>query len=47
MIAKRSNYYIPVTVDELMARFVTNMNRGDCLNRFRVSKRKTLEDNLW
>jgi hypothetical protein len=30
MAAKKETYYIPVTMDELMARFVTNMERSDC-----------------
>ena len=34
MVAKKQTYYIPVTMDELMARFVTNMERDDCKLRF-------------
>jgi hypothetical protein len=30
MTAKRNTNYIPVTMDELMARFVTNMERTQC-----------------
>jgi hypothetical protein len=28
MTAKKLSYFIPVTMDELMARFVTNMERS-------------------
>lgn len=38
MTAKKETYYIPVTMDELMARFVTNMERNECKNRFRNEK---------
>jgi hypothetical protein len=34
MAAKKQTYYIPVTMDELMARFVTNMERDECKKRF-------------
>lgn len=38
MTAKRKLYYIPVTMDELMARFVTNIERNECKARFRIDK---------
>ena len=31
--------YIPVTMDELMARFVTQMERDECLKAFTNSKK--------
>jgi hypothetical protein len=31
--------YIPVTMDELMARFVTQMERDECLKAFKKSKK--------
>lgn len=34
MTAKKLSYFIPVTMDELMARFVTNMERSQCVKRF-------------
>jgi hypothetical protein len=37
-VAKRQTDYIPVTMDELMARFVTNIERDECKKRFRESK---------
>lgn len=38
MTAKKQSFYIPVTMDELMARFVTNMERNECKNRFKDTK---------
>lgn len=38
MTAKKETYYIPVTMDELMARFVTNMERNECKGRFKNEK---------
>ena len=38
MAAKKQTYYIPVTMDELMARFVTNMVRTECEGRFKDDK---------
>jgi hypothetical protein len=43
MTAKKVNGYIPVTIDELMARFVTNMERSDCKEKFR-QERKPLQN---
>ena len=39
-------YYIPVTMDELMARFVTNMKRADCNARFSNQLEVVMQDNL-
>ena len=39
MTTKKQSAYIPVTMDELMARFVTNMERNDCKERFREEKK--------
>lgn len=39
MTAQRKIYYIPVTMDELMARFVTNIERNECKTRFRQDKK--------
>ena len=44
--AKNSTVYIPVTMDELMARFVTNMERADCQNRFKQEKANLYKDSL-
>ena len=38
MAAQKQTYYIPVTMDELMARFVTNMERNECKQRFQEDK---------
>ena len=46
MHAKKKSDYIPVTMDELMARFVTNIERDDCKNRFREDKRLLYSKNL-
>lgn len=46
MTRKKQLYYIPVTMDELMARFVTNMERQDCKNRFKDKKQILMLDNL-
>lgn len=35
MVKNKQNYYIPVTMDELMARFVTNMERAESKKLFR------------
>ena len=44
--AKNSTVYIPVTMDELMARFVTNMERADCEDRFKAEKVNLYGDSL-
>jgi hypothetical protein len=46
MHAKKKSDYIPVTMDELMARFVTNIERNECKNRFRDDKRVLYSKNL-
>lgn len=46
MTRKKQLYYIPVTMDELMARFVTNMERQDCKQRFKTSKKTLLVNDL-
>lgn len=46
MTRKKQLYYIPVTMDELMARFVTNMERQNCKNRFKDKKQILMLDNL-
>lgn len=46
MTAKREIGYIPVTMDELMARFVTNMERNDCKEQFRTHKVVVQKENL-
>jgi len=38
MAAKKQSYYIPVTMDELMARFVTNMERNELKDKFKSQK---------
>ena len=38
MTAKKQSYYIPVTMDELMARFVTNMARNDLKDKLKIEK---------
>ena len=43
MVINKQNYYIPVTMDELMARFVTNMERAESKKLFR-EQRKALFD---
>ena len=44
--AKNSTAYIPVTMDELMARFVTNMERTDCTDRFNSMNRVLQRESL-
>jgi hypothetical protein len=46
MAAQKQTYYIPVTMDELMARFVTNMERNDCKKRFIQQKQTICDGNL-
>jgi len=46
MTAKKQTYYIPVTMDELMARFVTNMERNICKNRFKEECKVLSHQNL-
>lgn len=46
MARKKQLYYIPVTMDELMARFVTNMERADCNSRFNEQLEVVMQDNL-
>lgn len=46
MTAKKQTYYIPVTMDELMARFVTNMERNECKTRFKEDKKVLCKENL-
>jgi hypothetical protein len=46
MTAKKQSFYIPVTMDELMARFVTNMERNDCKDRFRRTKKELMGPNV-
>jgi hypothetical protein len=38
MNAKNQSYYIPVTMDELMARFLTNFERNKCKSKFKIEK---------
>ena len=38
MIQKKQTFYIPVTMDELMARFVTNIQRNECKEQFNKEK---------
>lgn len=38
MNAKNQSYYIPVTMDELMARFLTNFERNKCKSKFKIDK---------
>ena len=40
MNAQKHSYYIPVTMDELMARFVTNIQRNECKTRFSQEKKR-------
>jgi len=46
--AKKQTEYIPVTMDELMARLVTNIDRLQCMRRFKQEKKlldcQTLHD---
>ena len=46
MHRKKQQFYVPVTMDELMARFVVNMKRNEAKEQFELSKqllmRKTL-----
>ena len=46
MTAKKQSYYIPVTMDELMARFVTNMARNDLKDKLKVEKQIFFKENL-
>lgn len=46
MTAQRVTGYIPVTMDELMARFVTNMERDDCEDEFHKHKTTIFKSNL-
>ena len=46
MHAKKKSDYIPVKMDELMARFVTNIERNECKNRFHEDKRLLYSENL-
>jgi len=46
MAAKKQTYYIPVTMDELMARFVTNMVRSECEERFQNDKQVLFKNSL-
>lgn len=46
MIAKKQSYYIPVTMDELMARFVTTQERTGLKSRFKNEKQPLLEKSL-
>ena len=46
MTAKKQSFYIPVTMDELMARFVTNMERNECKTRFKNTKHILFGQNL-
>lgn len=46
MTAKKQSYYIPVTMDELMARFVTNMERNDLKSQFKGQKQVLCRTNL-
>ena len=39
MTVGRQTAFIPVTMDELMARFVTNIERRECKDRFKSEKR--------
>jgi hypothetical protein len=39
MTSSRQTAFIPVTMDELMARFVTNIERRECKDRFKAEKR--------
>jgi hypothetical protein len=46
MIAKKQSYYIPVTMDELMARFVTTQERTGLKSKFRGQKQPLLRSSL-
>ena len=46
MTRKKQLYYIPVTMDELMARFVTNMERQNCKDRFKSNKSALMGSSL-
>ena len=46
MARKKQLYYIPVTMDELMARFVTNMERSECNQRFSEQLETVMQENL-
>lgn len=46
MSRKKQVFYIPVTMDELMARFVTNMERQDCKKRFKDEKKTLMNADL-
>ena len=46
MARKKQLYYIPVTMDELMARFVTNMERSECNSRFSNQLEVVMQENL-
>jgi len=39
MTAKKQSYYIPVTMDELMARFVTTQERNGLKKKFKDQKK--------
>lgn len=46
MAAKKQSYYIPVTMDELMARFVTNMERNELKEKFKSQRSVLMKQNL-
>ena len=46
MTRKKQLYYIPVTMDELMARFVTNMERSECKDQFKAHKKVFMRSDL-
>lgn len=46
MAAQKQTYYIPVTMDELMARFVTNMERNECKKRFQQDKQALCDESI-